>query len=480
MKKLSKNGKVLIALLAVLAAGLAAAYLVGKNYFSDHFFPGTFLNGIDCSGMTAEEAKEQIQQGLLEYRLTLYERGGVSETLDGRELGIRYADDGGVDQVLRRQGKQIWFLSVGRNKSYQVTADYTWQENSLEGLLNELECFRPENLTAPADAYVAENGTSYVVMPEVQGNTLDREKTVRAVREAVDAGQRELDLEQADLYVKPKVTAADEGLQAEAALLNQMTAASVTYDFQDRQMTVDRQVIKNWIRRGEDGTFYLDEEQAVEWVKQMAYETDTFGLEHEFRTTSGRVITLAAGGDYGWVIDREATVENLLRLIREGQSAVIEPEYLYEGVDRSVNDIGNTYVEICITEQKMWCYENGVLVTETPVVTGCHSTGYDTPSGSVWAIDAKKKDAHFDTYNSDVTFWLPFNGDCGIHDASWRAPGDYGGNTWLSNGSHGCVNTPYDAAEKIFHTMEIGYPVIVYYSTEQVVGPAPTQDVEMG
>ena len=121
--------------------------------------------------------------------------GGVSETLDGRELGIRYADDGGVDQVLRRQGKQIWFLSVGRNKSYQVTADYTWQENSLEGLLNELECFQPENLTAPADAYVAENGTSYVVMPEVQGNTLDREKTVRAVREAVDAGQRELDLD---------------------------------------------------------------------------------------------------------------------------------------------------------------------------------------------------------------------------------------------------------------------------------------------
>ena len=46
-------------------------------------------------------------------------------------------------------------------------------------------------------------------------------------------------------------------------------------------------------------------------------------------------------------------------------------------------------------------------------------------------------------YNSEVSFWLPFNGDVGIHDASWRS--EFGGSIYKTRGSHGCVNTPYSA-----------------------------------
>ena len=66
-------------------------------------------------------------------------------------------------------------------------------------------------------------------------------------------------------------------------------------------------------------------------------------------------------------------------------------------------------------------------------------------------------------------FWLPFNDQVGIHDSSWRT--DYGGDIYLTSGSHGCVNTPYDAAEKIYNSVGIGDPVIVYYSLDDVVGP---------
>ena len=150
-----------------------------------------------------------------------------------------------------------------------------------------------------------------------------------------------------------------------------------------------------------------------------------------------------------------------------------QPAYAYSGLCRDTNDIGNTYVEVCISQQKMWCYKDGVLVTETPVTTGNHATGYDTPAGSVWAVDAKKSDCDFKLYPSHVMFWLPFNGDVGIHDASWRT--EYGGDIYLTNGSHGCVNTPYTEAEKVFNAIEIGDPVIVYYSLDDVTGPQPTQ-----
>ena len=289
-----------------------------------------------------------------------------------------------------------------------------------------------------------------------------------------------MDLDAAGLYEAPSVLSTDEGLNAEVTQLNQMTSAQIIYDFADRQMTVNRDTIKGWLVKGEDGSYALDQNQVAEWVRNMAYETDTFGLEHEFKTSLGPTITLAGGGDYGWVIDRDATTAALVQAIQEGQNITTEPVYLYEGKDRSTNDIGDTYVEICITTQTMWCYKDGQLVVETPVVTGDHATGFDTPSGSVWAIDAKKADAQFTLFPVKVAFWLPFNGDCGIHDSTWRGEGEYGGQTYLTDGSHGCVNTPYDAASKIFDAVEIGDPVIVYYSTDQVVGPEPTQEVTMG
>ena len=205
----------------------------------------------------------------------------------------------------------------------------------------------------------------------------------------------------------------------------------------------------------------------------MASETDTFGLAHTFKTSLGAAMTLNAGGDYGWCIDKEETTQALLQAIEDETQGNLDPVYLYTANDRSANDIGNTYVEVCISQQKMWCYKDGVLVTETPVTTGNHATGYDTPAGSVWAVDAKKSDCDFKLYPSHVMFWLPFNGDVGIHDASWRT--EYGGDIYLTNGSHGCVNTPYTEAEKVFNAIEIGDPVIVYYSLDDVTGPQPTQ-----
>ena len=342
-----------------------------------------------------------------------------------------------------------------------------------EQLLDALQCFQPENVTAPEDAKITDNGTAFEITPEVEGNTLKREETEQAVREAIDTGKSELNFEEAGLYEAPSVRSDDETLNNQVTQMNSLTAANLTYDFVDRQYVVNRDVIKEWLTQDAEGNYTIDETQAAAWVRQMAYETDTFGLAHTFKTSLGPTIELKAGGDYGWVINKDKTTAALVEAVKAGTQGAIEPVYLYSANDRSQNDIGGTYVEICISQQKMWCYKDGQLVVETPVVTGSHATGYDTPAGSVWAIDGKKSDYDFTLYTAHVMFWLPFNDQVGIHDSSWRS--EYGGDIYLTNGSHGCVNTPYNAAEKIFNTVGIGDPVIVYYSLDDVVGPQPTQ-----
>ena len=55
---------------------------------------------------------------------------------------------------------------------------------------------------------------------------------------------------------------------------------------------------------------------------------------------------------------------------------------------------------------------------------------------------------------------MPFNGDVGMHDATWR--NKFGGSIYKTSGSHGCINLPASAAKKIYETIDKGYAVLVY------------------
>ena len=121
---------------------------------------------------------------------------------------------------------------------------------------------------------------------------------------------------------------------------------------------------------------------------------------------------------------------------------------------------GSTYIEVNIEKQTMWFYKNGKLVVETPVVTGNRYTS-DTPKG-FFSIYSRATNTVLvgANYASPVDYWMAFKGGCGIHDASWRSY--FGGTIYQGNGSHGCVNTPYNAVRTIYNNTGYGTPVIVY------------------
>lgn len=122
---------------------------------------------------------------------------------------------------------------------------------------------------------------------------------------------------------------------------------------------------------------------------------------------------------------------------------------------------GSTYIEISIEQQHMWVYKNGTQIVSTDVVTG-NKGDCDTPKG-YFSIVGKSRDIYLSgaTYSSHVDYWLAFIGtEYGIHDASWRS--EYGNPHYKGNGSHGCVNTPYNAVAKIYNNIYTGTPVIIY------------------
>ena len=63
-------------------------------------------------------------------------------------------------------------------------------------------------------------------------------------------------------------------------------------------------------------------------------------------------------------------------------------------------------------------------------------------------------------YRSYVNYWMPFNGGIGLHDATWRS--EFGGDIYMYDGSHGCVNLPLANAGVIYNNVSAGTKVIVY------------------
>lgn len=123
--------------------------------------------------------------------------------------------------------------------------------------------------------------------------------------------------------------------------------------------------------------------------------------------------------------------------------------------------VGDTYVEVSLSDQHMWYIVDGDVYLESDCVTGNYGSA-DTPKG-YFAVNNKISPCTLkgDDYVSYVTYWMPFiGGGWGLHDASWRSK--FGGNIYKGDGSHGCVNLPTDIAKRMYAHIEIGTPVIVY------------------
>ena len=147
--------------------------------------------------------------------------------------------------------------------------------------------------------------------------------------------------------------------------------------------------------------------------------------------------------------------------IKNGENIIKEPIYLQKALGTRENDIGSTYVEINLTNQYLWFYKDGDIVAQGDIVSGNESRGLSTPVGT-YILNYKQKDATLKGagYSSKVSYWMPFNSNIGLHDATWR--NDFGGNIYKSNGSHGCINLPVYLAKKIYENIEPGTPIICY------------------
>lgn len=448
-------------ILAVLLVICGGVYFAMAQQYRTVFFPNTEINGVDASGKTPEEVKRLISDGIDGYVLTVKEREGKTEQITKEDLGLHPIFDGSLETMLSAQNPYQWLMHQFKPSHYALKTMVAYDKTAFEQTLKNLDCMNPALMQAPENAKISDySAGGYTIIPESSGSQVIEEKLEQGIADAVTNLKTEVSIADMGGYEAPKITKDDPGMTALLDKMNRSASVKVTYQFGDKSEILDGSRIHQWLRVNADNTVGVDSGKIADYVSELASKYDTFNKAKTLKTSYGSTITVR-GGSYGWRINQSEEAAALKSIILSGESQTREPIYAQTAASHGGNDYGDTYVEINLTAQHLFYYENGSLAIESDFVSGNIAKGLGTPAGT-YPLNYKQKNAVLKgaNYRTPVDYWMPFNGGIGMHDATWRS--SFGGNIYQNGGSHGCINLPHNVAKKIFESIKPGTPVLCY------------------
>ena len=415
---------------------------------SRRYSEGAVIGGIPVGGMTREEAQAALENAAGEYSLRV-NLEGTETVLTSRQLGVSFLGGHVGDTV-----QQVFSVAPP------------------EDLLPLLKGVRTDKAPMSAPIRYSEAEEAFLTGQESDGVHWDYSEALeeilraaRAMEPEVTVSPRETVLEALPANEDPRTL---DALEEANALLQKDLTICIRYPGDESGETADREtltpgLIASWLRLQEDGfTVLLDRDAVLSYCRELDEKYSIPGYSgSQFVTTDGRAIVLDAPEGNTWV-DRETLAEEICRRLEGGTRSVMDIPFLPEGQGpMETEDFGGTYVEVDLSSQMVYCYKDGDLVVETPCVTGCVANNDDTPKG-VYDFYYMDRDAWLEgpTWLDWVDCWMAFYGGYGMHDASWRT--EFGGDIYLENGSHGCINLPPEAAPLIYDAMDIGDAIIIY------------------
>ena len=316
--------------------------------------------------------------------------------------------------------------------------------------------------TSAVDAYAFYQDGAYLIEPEAAGTELNMDRVATLLRLTLegqiidDTAPRTWSLEIADgdAYVRPEVTKEDDFDYAE--LLERDSAGlTVTVELLDQEETLE---IAPLLRVDDRGLVSVDRDALEQIVSGWAETYDASYVPYVLDSFVEGPIRL----DFlpvNYELNRAEMVSILEAQILALETGTVKAPFFCTRFGEPFA-IADTYVEVDIDNQHMTYYVDGEVFVDTDVVTG-YPYGNWTPPG-MYRVQNIHEDQWLsgDDYHVFVEYWVGFHGAYGIHDASWRDI--FGGKHYLTNGSHGCANTPTEPMRIIHANIEVGTPVLVH------------------
>jgi len=459
-------GLVLLLAVAALALGLTA------DSYADKFLPSTTVNGVKVTAMDAEDAADALVKAAAREELILRDAGG--EVLFTGNMGQIVDREGLVPQLqaliaAQKQERSAFAFLWPFGYRYEAELFANTSAGTLQQWLDQ-QIYRDVERVEPADAYLEVTDVDYRLVPEVVGNAVSTPKCALAILRYLpgytlgEADSHSLDVRGGRIL--PGKTADSAVFHKQLAVLDEYFLNEITLDFENGNTVTlglpELFAISEVTMTVGDASVVPVKEKVAELVTELAETYGSHGADRKYlNVASTRETVYRLEDDPGWEMQVDKLIDEVYAALLSRESAVITPEYFCTRYFNWLYGAGLTFLEISLDNQYIWYYLDGRLLTESPVVTGNISTGDYTRRG-MFTINWKTANTVLrgPTWEDPVDFWMPFDETIGIHDSSWRD--EYGGDIYLTDGSHGCVNTPWEPMSLIFNNIWIGVPVIVY------------------
>ena len=463
--------KAIILIAALVLAAIASLgimtvqYTKSYEYKSKKFEDGYIINGVRCYGMNYDQATEAITSKWNSNNILVV--GALDEVLAAIiEPECEYDI---ADQVARAKKDHKVLSALNHYLNVPVSVNIPMKvskcSDEFTRSVKGLEFLDHGDVTESKDAYVDIKDPDFAIVNEVYGDKPDEDKFMEDVIDCIERGETKIVFTSEKYIDIPDVKSDDPGLLEYQKFCRDHLDQKIVYDLGEESYTLSREDLLKFYKDDMSGD--IKEKAVKKFVKGIAKKYDNVGKTRTIKTLAGKTVTVDYA-TYGWEVDQEAEVKKLIKNVKKGKDVTREPEWASVGYGKYSNNIGNTYVDIDISNQSLVYYENGKKAFATDVVTGCVNEGYSTPTGLFSVINKatnitlKGRNSNGTKYSSFVNYWMAFLGsEYGMHDASWRS--SFGGSIYVSGGSHGCVNVPSARMPELFDMVEYSTPVLVHY-----------------
>ena len=431
-----KNKKLIIGLSILLL--VCAIYAAGFLYFKNHFYPNTFVNEVEVSNLDLDKANNKLS--ILNPYLKVIQKNKngtdtITEEIQLKELSDDISYD--ASKLLENQNPLLWFINVF-NKHEQtcnkITGNYS--EEKLDDLSKKLYCLKQENIIEPKDAYLSYENGEFVINKEVDGTYIKKDRVINLLKEALyyfEQGQdNTLDL--TSKYETASIKQDDESLQRQKKEFETMLEKTITINVDsNRVITLSGNELFSLYTISDNKLTYNDE-TVNNYIANIAYNYNKSSY---------------------YYIDKASFKNDLIYALNNKDSSVITLKWIEEKTG---------LIEVVISEQTLYYYENGALLLTSPVVTGNAQITGPTPTGKfrVTRMNTNSTLSGAD-YTEHVDYWIGFDETgriYGFHDASWRS--EFGGDIYLSDPSRGCVNMPLNKISLLYGYVSLGTEVYIH------------------
>ena len=372
--------------------------------------PTVSLGGIDLTGLTLEQAVQELNEAAAAYKLALTVNG-TSLTVTAEELGLA------LDQEALAA-----YLDAVANGTELPEKLFTYNGGNLQSLI------AGRMNTAPKNATISYNSSKkqFAVSDGANGTEVDAAAAEAAAAAAIGMLEPAVQVKADVKKIAPEYTADSDKVKSAVNAANGYLKTSLSYTYSPEggassTVALSASDLASFVSISESMGVSISKSKIESYVSKMSDKHSGGDYKAAFKTTGGGTIGSTVTY-YGQRVNKSALTEDIYKCVTEGISGTRTAPY---------------------------------------------SAKSDKPYG-IYSIYSKQTDRYLTgaDYRSFVHYWMPFLGGYGLHDASWRS--SFGGDIYYYDGSHGCVNLPSSAAKKVYNNVSVGTKVILYGGKTEV------------